>query len=398
VTFNGAPIGGMRIDGAGTAAEPSLPTWTRAGGGLPPLRDWPQKPMDERLALLGEYQAIDAAARAAARAAADGWHPTAEDLARWEAPLVADFRRKLAFYLFMGTPLLVIGLFVDRDLSGIWTLWTVYMAWRYSKLWSEGYDWRDALRQPRHRMLGEVITDLADSVVAIFDPKKREEMRARGRQRPLNGALSPRPPAALPAAPPAGGAMTPAGARPPEEFGAWQEPVRQARADRDEIVRLLGTLPDADRARIPEVQATAGTLVARVEQLAADLARDAAAGGRSLADVDAEVARLEAEANPLDATGSEARVRRLAQLRRERRAVAEADAARAARAAQLDSCRIALENVRIDLVRLRTGGSTLQGVTLVAEQAMALARDVDLAVAAAQDVRAAAGRAAATTG
>ena len=103
--------------------------------------------------------------------------------------------------------------------------------------------------------------------------------------------------------------------------------------------------------------------------------------------IDAEISALEAEANPLDTSRSEGRVRRLAQLRRDRRAVADLDRKREAREAQIDSCRIALENMRRDLVRLRTGNSSVQSVTLIAEQAMALARDVDIAVGAANDVR-----------
>ena len=43
--------------------------------------------------------------------------------------------------------------------------------------------------------------------------------------------------------------------------------------------------------------------------------------------------------------------------------------------------------MRLDLVRLRTGSSSVQSVTLVAEQAMQLARDVDIAVQAANEVR-----------
>jgi serine/threonine-protein kinase len=67
--------------------------------------------------------------------------------------------------------------------------------------------------------------------------------------------------------------------------------------------------------------------------------------------------------------------------------VADTLGKRELRRAQLESCRIALENVRLDLVRLRTGNSTVQSVTLVAEQAMQLARDVDIAVQAANEVR-----------
>ena len=43
--------------------------------------------------------------------------------------------------------------------------------------------------------------------------------------------------------------------------------------------------------------------------------------------------------------------------------------------------------MRLDLVRLRTGNSSVQSVTLIAEQAMALAREVDIAVGAAGEVR-----------
>ncbi|MEQ1691020.1 MAG: hypothetical protein ABMA00_07040, partial [Gemmatimonas sp.] len=73
--------------------------------------------------------------------------------------------------------------------------------------------------------------------------------------------------------------------------------------------------------------------------------------------------------------------------RRDRRAVADVERKREARHAQIESCRLALENMRLDLVRLRTGNSSLQSVTSIAEQAMALARDVDIAVGAASDVR-----------
>jgi len=67
--------------------------------------------------------------------------------------------------------------------------------------------------------------------------------------------------------------------------------------------------------------------------------------------------------------------------------VADIERKRGTRRGQIESCRIALENMRLDLVRLRTGASSVQSVTLIAEQAMALARDVDIAVGAANDVR-----------
>jgi serine/threonine-protein kinase len=143
-----------------------------------------------------------------------------------------------------------------------------------------------------------------------------------------------------------------------------------------------------DRSRIPDVAPTAISLVHKVEQLTATLAAtDEALALRPLAAVDEEIERLEAAANPNDAN-SETRVRRLASLRRERRATLEIERRREESIARLDACTLALENMRLDLVRLRTGGSSVQSVTQVAEAAMALARDVDRVVGAAQEVRA----------
>ena len=185
----------------------------------------------------------------------------------------------------------------------------------------------------------------------------------------------------------AGGATPNAPSR-DDELGEFVGLVKAARADREEIGRLLGTLPTEERRRIPDVARTAVDLVNKVEIIARDIARvDREQGPDAARRIDVEIGSLEAEANPLDTQRSEGRVRRLAQLRRDRRAVADALGKRELRRAQLESCRIALENVRLDLVRLRTGSSSVQSVTLVAEQAMQLARDVDIAVQAANEVR-----------
>jgi serine/threonine-protein kinase len=49
-------------------------------------------------------------------------------------------------------------------------------------------------------------------------------------------------------------------------------------------------------------------------------------------------------------------------------------------AGKLESCALALQNMRFDVLRLKTGAQSWQHVTSVAEQAMALAREVDSAV------------------
>jgi tRNA A-37 threonylcarbamoyl transferase component Bud32 len=313
--------------------------------------------------------------------------PSDEELMRWYAPPVIAFRNKLVPYLFVNSAILVIAVFTGGDMLGVTTLWTVYMAWKYAKLWADesNYDWRDVLKQPKHRMFGDVISDVADKVLSAFSKKKRDELRARPDL--LRGALSPMKRAhGLPALGAAGGGV-PARIR-DDQLGEYAGIVRRAREDREEILRLLNTIPDGERARIPAVQGTAVEIVSKIEIIAADLARlDMQGGAQQLDEIDAEITTLEGEANPLETARSETRVRRLAQLRRDRRAMLDGARKRDTRRGQLESCRLALENVRLDLVRLRTGNSSVQSVTSVAEQAMALARDVDIAVSAAGEVR-----------
>jgi serine/threonine-protein kinase len=327
------------------------------------------------------------------------YEATPTDVTRWEMPQVAKFRRRLAFYLIFNIPLVVLSIFRRNDLGGVTTIWTLVLAWQYAKLWTEGYDWRDVLRQPRDRLFGDVLSDLWESVEVTFDRKKRERLRAQGQLRTgLRGAL--RPAATQPGQGTGSGVPVRTGAAsaptrpmaapvPDHELGAYRSLVHGAREDREEIARLLATMPESERAQFPAMSATAGELVSTIEQVAKELARtEMDRGPEALARADAEIATLEAEANPLDAERSEARVRRLAMLRRERRALQDAEAQATVRRGQMESCRLALENVRLDLVRLRTGGSSVAGVTEVAERALSLARDVERAVQAQAEVQA----------
>ena len=321
--------------------------------------------------------------------------PTAADWARFEDPQVVAFRKKFRFYLAANVAILALSVVGDKDFLSITSLWTIYIAFKYAKLWSNDRDWRDVLYQPQHRMFGEVLSHLGDSFMATFSRKHREELRAQGKlgnklgvtlstKRRLasgDGSATPSKSAGQPGGPPAFEAT-------PEVFGEYINLVNASRTERDDIVRQLSYLPPAERTRFPEVENTANALFSKIEAIAIVMARSQRdSGGRSVAAIDAEVQQLESEANPFDTVRSEARVRRLAQLRRERRVVMEAGRSRDANVARLESCRLALENIRLDLVRLRTGNSSVQSVTMIAEQAMALAREVDLAVSAAGEVR-----------
>jgi serine/threonine-protein kinase len=114
-----------------------------------------------------------------------------------------------------------------------------------------------------------------------------------------------------------------------------------------------------------------------IAQNLADLDRSQAPEGTDA--VDREIAELEAQANPLDPS-SEQRVRRLSQLRRQRRALGDVSRRREKSAQSLETCRLALQNMRLDMVRLKAGTQSQEHITTMAENAQALAREVDAVV------------------
>jgi serine/threonine-protein kinase len=108
---------------------------------------------------------------------------TADELRRWEAPPVQQFRRKIAPYLFVNGVILLFALFGSADLVGVTVFWSIYIALKYAKLWSDGYDWRDVFRQPRDRELMEVFEEAAEQVRALFDSRTRARLREQRAQR-----------------------------------------------------------------------------------------------------------------------------------------------------------------------------------------------------------------------
>ena len=87
----------------------------------------------------------------------------------------------------------------------------------------------------------------------------------------------------------------------------------------------------------------------------------------------------EVEANPLE-RGSEDRVRRLAYLKRQRRALVDAEKKRSAVAEKLETCALALQSMRYDMMRLSASPQMHQHITSLANKALSLAEDVDVAV------------------
>ena len=317
---------------------------------------------------------------------------TADEMMRWGATPVVDFRKKITTYIIVNAVVLFFAIFTGKNFLGLSAIWGVFMAFKYAKLWSEGYDWRDVFKQPRDRLFFDVAAETIDDARGLFDGKKRAEMRERARRRRLadNASAGARTPDAAPGALP--GAMAGrAGALPAstarEHAGRFAGLVDQAARDRAEIVRIMESVPRREREQLDHVVPSAEALYRKVESLAitaADLERNAAPDAGEA--IEREITQLEAQANPLDHAASEDRVRRLAYLKRQRRAVADVGNRRDQAIAKLESCRTALQSMRLDLVRLRTGAETHERITLLAEQAMSLARDVDGLVYGADEV------------
>ena len=305
--------------------------------------------------------------------------PSAIEIRRFNAPEVVKFRQKLAPYLFVNAVIVLAAIFTDKDLMFFTVMWSIYIAYKYARLWSEGFDWRDVFRQPRDKELIDVAEETSEYVRALFDRDKRRELKVRTRARNdaarRSGAIN------------AGAeGMDRALAGGYDSVGTHGDRVRAAAVDRDEIHRLVGSLPDRERQRVADVTRSADALHDRIQSLAVTLADLERNGSSASADaLEAEINRLEELANPLEA-GSEERIRRLAYLKRQRRGVKDAADRKNAVAAKLETCGIALRQMKLDVLRLMAGSQTHQHVTSLALEAMNLAESVDSALYVADEV------------
>ncbi len=269
-----------------------------------------------------------------------------------EPPAVRKFRAHLATYLCVNGGLLLINL--ATGISDPWFLWPAIfwgafgLAPQYSTLWQRGYSWRDVLHPP-----------------------------------PAPDALS----ATVPPPPPKIATRHSPGAAPQtaiDELGRWASQVRQMQTDRAAIARLLERLPQSERRLLPDVQGTVDALLARAVELAQTLHQlDTWVDAGGITRLDQRIQELE-KSNP-----NPEQDRRLELLRRQRDALSELVERRKQIEAQFESCVLAMQNVRFDLLRLRSAGvaAALEDLTSATQQAKALSQDVEAAIGAAADVK-----------
>jgi len=151
--------------------------------------------------------------------------------------------------------------------------------------------------------------------------------------------------------------------------------VRRAVADRSAIMAIAASLPKADRSLLSDLTPTVNALVERVATLAQALHRlDQSFDPRAVSELDARIAQS------ADGGGSPEAARQVTLLQRQRATLEELVQRRATLARQLESAGLALGNLRLDLVKLRSSGlqSALTDVSTATQEARALSREIGI--------------------
>ena len=259
--------------------------------------------------------------------------------------MVAKFRDSFVSWASVCGGLMCIDLIMGNGLG--WLSLFPTAVWggfgllpQYMKLWQNGYSWRDVLNRPAA-------------------PDAQEALLGAGSRRALS------PPKA-------------------DEFGRHVDTIRLVRNDREAILKIMERVPTSERKLLPDVVVTVDALLKRAEDLARML------HGMSVDVDDGALARIEMriEAVKHHEEGVE-RERQLTMLDRQRQAMSDLLTRRKNVEEQIESCVLAMQNVRFDLLRLRSAGvaAVLSDLTHATQQARALSRDVDHVIAAAGEIK-----------
>ena len=313
------------------------------GGGAPstrPAPTAPRRPLSSRVPDRAVQRDLDRLDRAGRRGRSELPVPDTG-----EPRIVQQVRGQFASWAAVS--LGCFGINVATGLDTPWFLFPTFgmgigMLRSYARLWQTGYSWRDVLTRPA----------APDAVETVM----------------MKGV---RPARALPA-PSA------------DEYGAHLGSVMQAHGDRQAILKLMERLPPAERKMLPEVQQTVDALYERATDLARTLhAMDTNLDTEGLGQIDERIEALSKEPDDPE------RARRLNLLQRQRQTIMDLRGRRSQVASHVESCVLAMQNVRFDLLRLRSAGvaAVLTDLTQATQQAKALSRDVDNAIAAAGEIR-----------
>jgi len=263
-----------------------------------------------------------------------------------EALIVKNMRTSIVTWASFCGGLTILDLLAGGGLG--FSLWFTlpwagfYLFPKYMKLWDRGYSWRDIMNRP-------------------FAASAQQGMVGAG-----------------------GRYIAPAG----DEFGRNAAVIQQARQDRLAIVTILEKLPASERKMLPDVMSTVDGLLKRAEDLArAQSSMSAGVEDSSTRRIDDRIEMVKQQ------TPGAERDRQLSLLERQRQALGDLVDRRKRVEDQIESCVLAMQNVRFDLLRLKSAGvaAVLDDLTQATQAARSLSRDVDHAIAAAGEIREALG-------
>lgn len=267
-----------------------------------------------------------------------------------EPKIVQQVRAQFATWAAVNGGLFLLNI-ATTQLSPPWFLFPaaamgIGLLRNYAKLWQAGYSWHDVLTRP----------PAPDSVVG---------------GRTTNGRL------------PAGELRAPQ----VSDFGEYYDRAAQVWTDRNAIVRIVDRLPPDERKMLPELQETVDGLARRSNELGRTLhlmAGDAEP---------ANLASIEAQLAALTASDEQEAVRQRSLLERQRKTMAELVDRKRQVEAQFENCRLAMQNLRLDVLKLKSANlqEVLGDLTTATRQAKAISRNVDAAIGAAGEVREAIG-------
>jgi serine/threonine-protein kinase len=162
------------------------------------------------------------------------------------------------------------------------------------------------------------------------------------------------------------------------------EVIRRAAADKLLMRDIAASLGPIEKSMIPDVVPTIDALAVRVGTVATTLHRlDQDVSGASLGSLDARIASMKTEPDTLE------RERRLSLLERQRSSLHDLLERRRSLANQLESASLMLQNLKLDLLKLRSSGlgGEIDMQSSATQEARALSRDIGHVVQAADELR-----------
>ena len=169
--------------------------------------------------------------------------------------------------------------------------------------------------------------------------------------------------------------------------GPHGQSVRRAADDRAAVEETIARLDPSERQMIPDVLPTTVALSERIGSLALTLHRlDLDVSGASVSTLEHRLSALRAESGPEPTAEQE---RRIALLERQRGTIGELVERRQVLAGQMESAMLALQNLRLDLLKLRSSGlgSAMSDLSSATQEARAISRDIGHAVDAVSEVK-----------